>query len=39
VVFCPSVAEMYPDGSATKVTVERLGVGLCVLIVQGISTA
>jgi len=29
VVFCPTVKEMYPEGFATFVTVERLGDGLC----------
>ena len=28
-VFCPSVAEMYPEGSVTTVTVNRLAQGLC----------
>jgi pantoate--beta-alanine ligase len=29
VIFCPSVKEMYPEGHATFVTVERLTDGLC----------
>ncbi|HTW90758.1 MAG TPA: pantoate--beta-alanine ligase [bacterium] len=28
-IFCPGVEEMYPDGFATFVEVERLGEGLC----------